>query len=29
MKKYMVLYLAPVSVVDEWKKAEPAKRKAD
>ena len=29
MKKFMVLYLAPVSVVDEWKKTEPAKRKAD
>lgn len=28
MKKYLVLYLAPVSVIEEWKKTEPAKRKA-
>ena len=29
MKKFLVLYHAPVTVVDEWKKTEPAKRKAD
>jgi hypothetical protein len=29
MKKFLVLYLAPVRVVDEWKKGEPIKRKAD
>ena len=29
MKKFLVLYLAPVRVVDEWKKSEPTKRKAD
>jgi hypothetical protein len=28
MKKFLVLYLAPVSVVEEWKKTEPQKRKA-
>jgi len=27
MKKFLVLYLAPVSVVDDWKKTDPAKRK--
>jgi len=29
MKQFLVLYLAPVSVVEEWKKTEPQKRKAD
>lgn len=29
MKKFLVLYHAPVAVVDEWKKTEPAKREAD
>src|SRR5438045_2628861 len=28
MKKFLVLYLAPVSVIEEWKKTEPEKRKA-
>ena len=28
MKKFLVLYLAPASVLDEWKKTEPATRKA-
>jgi hypothetical protein len=27
MKKYLVLYLAPASVIDDWKKTEPGKRK--
>jgi len=27
MKKFLVTYLAPASVVDEWKKTDPAKRK--
>lgn len=27
MKKYLVTYLAPASVIDEWKKTEPEKRK--
>ena len=27
MKQFLVLYLAPVSVVDEWKKTPPEKRK--
>jgi hypothetical protein len=27
MKKFLVLYLAPASVIDDWKKTEPAKRK--
>jgi hypothetical protein len=27
MKKFLVTYLAPVSVIDDWKKAEPEKRK--
>ena len=27
MKKFLVTYLAPASVVDDWKKTEPAKRK--
>lgn len=27
MKKFLVTYLAPVSVIDEWKKTDPAKRK--
>jgi hypothetical protein len=27
MKKYLVLYLAPASVIDDWKKTEPEKRK--
>src|SRR3979409_2420791 len=27
MKKFLVTYLAPASVIDEWKKTEPAKRK--
>ena len=29
MKKFLVTYLAPASVVDEWKKTEPEKRKQD
>ncbi|HVY06531.1 MAG TPA: hypothetical protein VHB46_11195 [Burkholderiales bacterium] len=28
MKKFLVMYLAPVSVVDEWKKTDAQKRKA-
>ena len=28
MKKFLVTYLAPVSVIDDWKKTEPEKRKA-
>ena len=27
MKKFLVTYLAPASVIDEWKKTEPEKRK--
>ena len=27
MKKFLVLYMAPISVIDEWKKSDPAKRK--
>ncbi|SRR5258708_7281911 len=27
MKKFLVTYLAPASVIDDWKKTEPAKRK--
>ena len=27
MKKFLVTYLAPTSVIDEWKKTEPEKRK--
>ena len=27
MKKYLVTYLAPASVIDDWKKTEPEKRK--
>ncbi|MDQ2961703.1 MAG: hypothetical protein M3R31_00890 [Pseudomonadota bacterium] len=27
MKKFLVLYLAPVSVLEEWKKTDPEKRK--
>lgn len=27
MKKFLVTYLAPASVIDEWKKTAPAKRK--
>ena len=27
MKKFLVTYLAPVSVIEDWKKTEPAKRK--
>ncbi|MDQ6916310.1 MAG: hypothetical protein M3023_00635 [Pseudomonadota bacterium] len=29
MKKFLVTYLAPASVIEEWKKTEPEKRKAD
>ncbi len=29
MKKFLVTYLAPAAVVDEWKKSEPEKRKQD
>ena len=29
MKKFLVTYLAPTSVIDEWKKTEPEKRKQD
>lgn len=29
MKKFLVTYLAPASVVDGWKKSEPEKRKRD
>jgi hypothetical protein len=29
MKKFLVTYLAPASVVDEWKKTAPEKRKQD
>jgi hypothetical protein len=28
MKKFLVTYLAPVSVIDDWKKTEPGQRKA-
>jgi hypothetical protein len=28
MKKFLVTYLAPASVIEEWKKTDPAKRKA-
>lgn len=28
MKKFLVLYLAPASVIDDWKKTDPATRKA-
>lgn len=28
MKKFLVTYLAPASVIDEWKKTDPEKRKA-
>ena len=28
MKKFLVAYLAPASVIEEWKKTEPEKRKA-
>lgn len=28
MKKFLVTYLAPVSVIEEWKKTDPATRKA-
>lgn len=28
MSKYLVTFLAPASVIDEWQKTEPAKRKA-
>jgi hypothetical protein len=28
MRKFLVLYLAPVSVLEEWKKTDPEKRKA-
>ena len=27
MKKFLVMYLAPASVIDEWKRTQPAKRK--
>ncbi len=27
MKKFLVMYLAPASVIDDWKKTEPGKRK--
>jgi hypothetical protein len=27
MKKFLVTYLAPASVIDDWKKTDPAKRK--
>jgi hypothetical protein len=27
MKKFLVTYLAPTTVIDDWKKTEPAKRK--
>jgi hypothetical protein len=27
MKKFLVTYLAPTAVIDEWKKTDPAKRK--
>src|ERR1700693_2944895 len=27
MKKFLVTYLAPATVIDDWKKTEPAKRK--
>ena len=27
MKKFLVTYLAPAAVIDDWKKTEPAKRK--
>ncbi len=29
MKKFLVTYLAPASVIDEWKKTEPARRKQE
>ena len=28
MKRFLVTYLAPASVIDEWKKTDPEKRKA-
>jgi hypothetical protein len=28
MKKFLITYLAPASVIDDWKKTEPGKRKA-
>lgn len=28
MKKFLVLYLAPASVIDDWKKTDPQQRKA-
>jgi hypothetical protein len=28
MKKFLVMYLAPASIIDDWKKTEPEKRKA-
>ena len=28
MKKFLVLYLAPAAVIEEWKKTDPAQRKA-
>jgi hypothetical protein len=28
MKKFMILYLAPTSVIDDWKKTDPETRKA-
>lgn len=28
MKKFLVLYLAPASVIDDWKKTDPEKRKS-
>ena len=27
MKKFLITYLAPAAVIDDWKKTEPAKRK--
>jgi hypothetical protein len=27
MKKFLVTYVAPASVIDDWKKTEPEKRK--
>jgi len=29
MKKFLVTYLAPISVIDEWKKTEPGKRRQE
>ena len=28
MKRFLVTYLAPASVIDDWKKTDPEKRKA-